>query len=75
MQGNNMNNVRYETTKTFRKKEKEYPKTELMNLKLNTTKIIIEEWSKNFDKYEKNTSPEATMYDVPCIPGAKTIYL
>jgi hypothetical protein len=29
---------------------------------------------KIFDKYEKNTSPEATMYNVPCIPGAKTIY-
>jgi hypothetical protein len=43
MQGNNINNVRYETSKPFRKKrERYYPKTELMNLKQNRTKILEE---------------------------------
>jgi shikimate kinase len=52
MQGNNINNVRYETSRTFRKKE--YPKTELMNLKQNRTKIFEE-----LSKYLINTRMQA----------------
>jgi SET domain-containing protein len=49
------------------------PKDRINELETKRNKNI--RWTvKIFDEYKKNTSPEATMYNVPCNPNPKIIY-